>query len=65
MSVSKYCYSCQAQRIYDKPKISHVLHLLLTLLTAGLWVIVWILIAVSAASSRATCTQCGQAWRRP
>lgn len=31
----------------QKRKTSHVLHLLLTLLTGGIWAIVWILCAVA------------------
>jgi len=31
----------------QKKKASHVLHLLLTLLTGGIWAIVWILCAVA------------------
>lgn len=30
-----------------KKKTSHVLHLILSILTAGLWVFIWILCAVS------------------
>jgi len=36
---------------YDK-RVNHVLHLILTLVTAGLWVIVWIILAIVAASGR-------------
>lgn len=34
-------------------KTSHVLHLILSILTAGLWVLVWILVSISNASQRA------------
>lgn len=34
-------------------KTAHVLHLLLSVLTAGLWVPVWVLVAVSHAMERA------------
>lgn len=37
----------------QKKRTSHVLHLLLSLLTAGVWVIVWILVAVSNSSENA------------
>lgn len=30
-----------------KKKTSHVLHLLLSIVTAGIWVLIWILVAVS------------------
>jgi hypothetical protein len=38
---------------YDK-RVNHVLHLILTLVTAGLWAIVWIIMAIVAASGRKT-----------
>lgn len=30
----------------QKPKTSHVLHLILSIVTGGLWVIVWLIIAM-------------------
>ncbi|MHC4239959.1 MAG: hypothetical protein ACYSUC_09440 [Planctomycetota bacterium] len=36
---------------------NHVLHLLLTLVTGGLWLIVWILCAIKIGGWR--CVQCG------
>lgn len=35
------------QLMSKKKKTNHVLHLLLSLITAGLWLPVWILVAVS------------------
>lgn len=37
---------------YSNAKTNHVLHLLLTIFTAGVWVIPWILIAASNAGKR-------------
>lgn len=37
--------------VYGKP-VNHVLHLLLTLVTAGIWAIVWIILAVSGGEKR-------------
>lgn len=36
---------------------NHILHLLLTLITSGLWIIVWIVLSFSTRVFR--CTQCG------
>ena len=33
-----------------KKKTSHILHLLLSIITAGIWVIIWILVAISNGS---------------
>ena len=55
---SAYCDVCD-ERVYavgQKP--NHVLHLILTLVTAGLWGIVWILLAAGTIGNY-RCTQCG------
>jgi len=36
---------------------NHVLHLILTILTGGLWLIVWIILALRRGSLR--CVRCG------
>lgn len=36
-----------------KKKTSHVVHLLLSIITAGIWVIMWILVAISNSSENA------------
>jgi len=46
--------------LHTKKTPNHVLHLLLTLFTAGLWLVVWILIALSASGAgEAKCGKCG------
>lgn len=35
-----------------KYKTSHILHLLLSVLTAGLWIAVWLLVTISNANER-------------
>lgn len=37
--------------VYGKP-VNHILHLLLTILTAGFWIIVWIILVVSGGEKR-------------
>jgi len=53
----KYCKTCQGNTLARRKGTNHILHLLLTLLTGGLWVIVWILTSVKIGGWR--CTQCG------
>lgn len=36
----------------DKARVNHILHLILSLLTFGIWIIVWVLQAISVASER-------------
>ena len=50
-----HCVKCERRTIHIQQKPNHVLHLLLTLVTAGLWILVW----VAMSSSRPQCTQCG------
>jgi hypothetical protein len=38
---------------FEKP-VNHVLHLILTLVTFGLWGIVWLVLSIVAASTRKT-----------
>jgi hypothetical protein len=43
-----------AVMLSKKKKTSHVLHLLLSVITAGFWLIVWILVAISNASENSS-----------
>lgn len=52
------CKVCGKSTMHLQPSTSHVLHLLLSILTMGFWVIAWFLVAQSNASQK-TCTQCG------
>ena len=42
-----------------RPKINHVLHLILTLVTFGVWGIVWVVLAIGHGGKLYRCTQCG------
>ncbi|MFZ0545319.1 MAG: hypothetical protein WAM60_07765 [Candidatus Promineifilaceae bacterium] len=35
-----YCKACGEKRKLARPKVNHILHLLLSLVTAGFWLIV-------------------------
>ncbi len=41
----------QAVVVYGKP-VNHVLHLILTLVTCGLWAIVWVIMALAGGEKR-------------
>ena len=56
--VMKKCSECGKPTLHIQPKTSHVFHLLLSLITDGIWVQVWLLIALNN-SSQTTCTTCG------
>jgi hypothetical protein len=60
------CSLCERPTLHTRqaPTTNHVLHLLLTLVTLGIWLPIWFLVAaMSGAESRDAfrCTQCGQA----
>jgi len=57
--VMHYCRGCKAMKMHVQPATSHVLHLLLSLFTFGIWIVIWILAAVSNASQK-TCSVCGK-----
>lgn len=50
---------CAEVTPHNQPTPNHVLHLVLTVLTAGVWVIPWI--ALAAGDAKATCVRCGTA----
>lgn len=56
-TAGRFCKQCSANVLAQCQRPNHILHLLLTLLTAGLWVIVWII--VSARVEEYHCTRCG------
>ena len=53
------CRHCKRLTRHLEPATSHVLHLLLTVFTFGLWSIVWVFSAI-ANSSQKTCSACGK-----
>jgi hypothetical protein len=55
---SGYCRGCQKHVMIRRPTASHLLHLLLTLITMGLWLPIWVLSAVQFGGWR--CTVCGK-----
>lgn len=54
-----YCDLCEKQTIHLQPATSHVLHLLLSIVTVGFWVIAWVFIAKNNAS-QSKCSICGR-----
>lgn len=52
------CKKCGGKTLHLQPSTSHLLHLLLSILTMGVWVIVWLLVGQSN-QSQGECTKCG------
>ena len=51
-----YCKICDKNVKAEAKSPSHILHLLLSLITGGIWIIMWILCALSADWH---CSECG------
>lgn len=54
---SGFCKPCGKQTIVFRKGTNHILHLLLSILTGGLWLIIWLGVAIKFGGWR--CTQCG------
>ncbi len=56
----KYCQDCKQNVLAEKTKTNHILHLLLTIFTGGIWVIIWILATVASKVKAWKCSHCGR-----
>lgn len=54
----RYCPHCQANVMATGTAPNHLLHLVLSVLTAGIWLIVWLLVAAGKVGGY-RCTRCG------
>ncbi len=52
-----FCKGCNRQVMIRRQGTNHILHLLLTVLTAGLWLVIWILVSIKMGGWR--CSLCG------
>ncbi len=52
-----WCERCKKNTVAYRKGTNHVLHLLLTVFTLGLWLLFWFLASVKIGGWR--CTQCG------
>jgi len=55
---SSYCFSCESNVLTVGTKTNHLLHLVISFLTFGLWIFVWILLAYSNFENF-RCSKCG------
>ena len=56
---SGYCLYCQRRVAVSRPGPNHLMHLILTVLTAGAWLFVWLAVVIFR-NKGWRCTQCGQ-----
>lgn len=55
----RYCPEDDQMVLAEKQTPNHILHLLLSLVTAGLWIVVWILVTIGAHLGAYRCPHCG------
>jgi hypothetical protein len=56
---SRYCDTCGKQTLHTKETPNHILHLLLSIVTLGLWLIVWVAVTIVNSGKRPRCVVCG------
>lgn len=57
--IMRYCRSCKKKTMHVGPATAHLLHLVLSIITMGVWVPVWIIVHLSH-STQIACSQCGR-----
>jgi len=55
----QHCPDCNEGVLAQRSGVNHILHLLLTIVTGGLWLIVWILISIFHFGGW-RCSKCGK-----
>jgi len=58
-----HCPRCGHQQIFEKNQIHHGVHLFLTIVTCGLWLVSWVSIFIGHQIRPWRCVQCG--WHKP
>jgi hypothetical protein len=58
-----YCPHCGHHQLFEKSEIHHGVHLFLSIITVGLWLVSWISIVIGHKLRPWRCLQCG--WHTP
>ena len=56
---SGYCPYCNQRRLLHRHRVNHILHILLAIITAGFWLLVWIFLCVASSFEPWRCASCG------
>lgn len=59
VKLRRYCPEDDRMVLAEKQTPNHILHLLLSIVTAGVWIIVWILVALGNDFAAYRCPHCG------
>jgi hypothetical protein len=60
-SVRAFCPVCKHRQTFERGHVNHVLHLVLSVITLGLWLVSWVAVVIGSRCWPWSCTQCG--WR--
>lgn len=55
---SKHCKRCGEQILAQRPGVNHILHLVMSVITGGLWLIIWLGSMIRIGGWR--CSRCGK-----
>lgn len=61
-TTTAYCAVCKEQRAFTAKRTAKTLNTVLTIFTAGLWLLIWPLLAMR--STRMRCSVCGSTMRQ-
>ncbi len=57
-----FCKECNKRGRFERVGVSHILHLLLSIITMGFWGIVWLVLCFTKVPWR--CSTCGHVWNK-
>jgi len=60
-----WCNPCQANTGHLREKPNHLLHFLLTIVTGGIWIIVWLAVVLTWRKHEWLCMGCGKPYAKP
>ncbi len=52
------CYVCKGNTVHIVSSINHILHLILSIITGGLWIPIWILLGIISMFKTDQCLVC-------
>ena len=58
--IQRHCSTCQQPRPFTKDGANHILHLILSIVTVGFWLPVWLLVGVCSFLTAYRCQFCGK-----
>lgn len=61
--VRAHCPRCRHQQLFIRATINHPLHLLMVLITGGLWLVSWMAVCIGNLMRPWRCEHCG--WHKP